>query len=237
MELVQVEEDSKEIFAFCNDCKSKTLHLIKTNYDAEQILSIDEEEKLYRLPLDIKYQVIECRGCLTVSFREVKIFPKKGLMGAFIPNSADKVLVRYFPERSTEVLTEKKFTDLAIQIESLYKEVIESYNNDLNILCAVGLRALVETICKELDITGKNLKEKIQNLAKSKHLGDSTANALDMHRFLGNEAIHINERPEKDELRTAILLLEHALKEIYSVPRLKEKLANLITKRITDNTQ
>jgi hypothetical protein len=240
IEITPASEEKNDISVYCNSCKARTLHRILANYNSKLILDFDDtdtgEEKTYKLQTDTWHQIIECSGCLAVSFREVTVTPKlHEQFGYYISGTIGKVITKYYPERSPDYLVPKNYIGLPISIQVIYKEVVESYNHELSVLCAAGLRALVETICKELNISGNNLKEKIQNLSKSKVLGETTANSLDMHRFLGNYAMHLGERPDKEELRTAIQLSEHALDEIYSMPKLKEKLATLMTKRVAED--
>ena len=74
------------------------------------------------------------------------------------------------------------------KVRILYEEVIEAVNAQLSILPAVGLRALIESICKERGVTGKNLSALIDGLSDKGVLSAKQAEILHSHRFLGNVA-------------------------------------------------
>jgi hypothetical protein len=224
--------------AFCNRCKVRTLHSIQTDYISLMILNSKDsrgKEEIYKLETNTRYQVIECNGCLSISFREITEFPKfHEKYGFAISDTVEKVLVTYFPERSSDYLMTRNFIGLPMNVQSIYKESIEAYNHGLYTLCAAGLRSLVEVVCGELQIDEGNLKRKIQKLGELRQLAQTSAESLQAHRFLGNYALHRNETPDKEELKTAIELVEHVLNEIYLVPTLKEKLETLMTQRISE---
>jgi len=60
----------------------------------------------------------------------------------------------------------------------------------LPVLAGVGLRALIEAVCRDQGINGGNLEALIGGLATNGILSKAQADILHTHRFLGNAAAH-----------------------------------------------
>jgi len=224
----------KELDVVCSECNRETWHLVlQSFYDYWQ--SDDHPEHFVDGGTD--YQIIECQGCRTISFRSEGWFSEE-----------DGTSIQLFPKRSSDTLTKKDFYEIPRQLRRIYYEVIESFNNDLLISCAAGLRAIIEGICSEKKIKngeveftdGKgitkidrksNLQGKIAGLAEKNILTKSNADILHEHRFLGNEALHELSQPSVTELRLAIEIIEHLLENIYELPSKAKDLKGFKAKR------
>lgn len=71
----------------------------------------------------------------------------------------------YHPRRADNALAPKHFTRLPKELDAIYREVVAAYTDGLPILAAGGLRSLVEGICDNKQLSGRNLEEKIDSLA------------------------------------------------------------------------
>jgi hypothetical protein len=117
---------------------------------------------------------------------------------------------------------------LPYNLEGIYREIIRSFNNKIYILCAGGLRALLEGICKDKEIDGHNLFEKINNLKSIKTqneagqiegsvIGSKHAEILHNHRAFGNDALHDLKVPNPTDLKLLIEIIEHTIENIYEL--------------------
>lgn len=97
-------------------------------------------------------------------------------------------------------------------------------NSSSPILSALGLRTLIEAICVNQKISGNNLEEQIEGLAKEGVLAPAQATILHSHRFLGNVAAHEILAPEPRELVAALEIAETVLRTIYFLPRLHRRI-------------
>lgn len=122
----------------------------------------------------------------------------------------------YFPERSQYDLAPKPYTKLTPKLAALYSEAITCYNREALILCAAGLRALLEGICQDKKIKGRNLKVKIEGL-KTLLPNKNIIRNLHHFRFMGNEAVHELAAPKRTELALAISVIEDLLNFIYEL--------------------
>lgn len=94
----------------------------------------------------------------------------------------------------------------------------------LPVLTGIGIRAIVETVCKERGAKGRNLFKKINSLVTLNLITKLEARVLHDLRFMGNEAAHKVKAHKSDELNLAFDVVEHLLNTVYL---LAEKTARL----------
>ncbi len=91
-------------------------------------------------------------------------------------------------------------------------------NNEQPVLAGIGIRALVERICKDKQAPGGNLVEKINDLVKLGVLTQDGATILHKIRTLGNDAAHEVKPHKPEQLRLALDVCEHLLQGVYLLP-------------------
>ncbi|WP_165700672.1 DUF4145 domain-containing protein [Alienimonas californiensis] len=176
------------------------------------------------------YQIVQCQGCESVTFRHSGWF------------SEDReVVTRLYPHRSEDNVQAKDFYNVPQKIRAVYQEAVDCFNQQMVILCAAGLRAVVDGICAEKGIKKgpvlvqqkdgsfssaqrSGLDGKIGGLAEKNFISSATAAALHEHRFLGNDAVHKLDAPGVHDLRIAIKLLENVMESLYEMPDMVEHL-------------
>ena len=192
---------------------------------------------------DYKYQIIQCQGCDSVSFRiltndaqQQQLFDHEELGEVWSSE--------LFPKRTAHTLPIKQLANTPQNIKGIYRETIDAINNGSNILCSGGIRAIIEEICNDKGIdrgeiikddgtkrTSKNLDGKIEGLASNGFLTNDNAEILHDLRFLGNEALHASSAPSQEELKLAINIIEHTLDNIYELHFKAKRLKAEKTKR------
>jgi hypothetical protein len=110
--------------------------------------------------------------------------------------------------------------ELPAKVKLVYKEVVAAVDAQLHVLAGIGLRALIEAICRDQEITGGNLETLIDGLATSGVLSKAQAEMLHAHRFLGNAAAHQVVSALPSELDAALEIAENILRTIYVLPKL-----------------
>lgn len=207
----------------CEACKIMTNHKILKSVDRGGSEVVNDG--CYTISWGDDYQIIECQGCNNVSFRRFHWFSEDD------EPDGNEIL---YPSRGVGIRDIKTFNYVPSIIQRIYRETIDAYNTDAHILCAAGLRAVVEGICADKKITnGKifykenqeektkisnGLDGKINGLRENGIITDDRAQALHEHRYLGNDALHELERPSSMILNSAIDIIEHILEEIYEMP-------------------
>jgi len=110
------------------------------------------------------------------------------------------------------------------KVRIVYEETLRALSNKAPILAAIGIRAVVEAVCKDKECTERNLEKNIELLVKKGHLASDQGDFLHLQRFMGNAAAHEIEPPERDELTAALDIAENLLANLYVLPELAEKM-------------
>lgn len=164
------------------------------------------------------YQVIVCEGCKTVSFRETHHNSDDWVQVGENEWDVDR-LVRLYPARIADSPGLGKDTQqLPDAVRRLYEETRTTLVNSTPVLSGIGLRALVETVCKQKKAAGDNLLKQIDSLVTMGILTKGDAEVLHHIRSLGNEAAHEAVPHPEEHLALAMEVVEHLLKSVYIIP-------------------
>lgn len=131
---------------------------------------------------------------------------------------------KYYPVYLPFQRDPKVFERLSEKLNTIYREIIASFNTELLVLCTVGLRSLMEGICDDRGIKGRNLEQKIDGLAP--HLPLSIIENLHSFRFMGNIAAHELEAADWSDLSLAIDVVEDLLNYLYELDYKASQLPN-----------
>jgi hypothetical protein len=88
----------------------------------------------------------------------------------------------------------------------------------LSVLTGIGIRAIVETVCREKNSPGGNLAAQIGGLVTLNLITQNEANILHDLRFMGNKAAHEVREHSSQDLNLAFDIIEHLLKTVYILP-------------------
>jgi Domain of unknown function (DUF4145) len=194
------EDGPYKLRVYCNWCKQETQHESKGEYFARWD---DDDEPFYET---LTFRLLICLGC------EHAVLQEEYYTDA-IPEQPS---LSYFPERSRNELSSKPYSKLKPKLAAIYKEALICYNGKALILCAAGLRALLEGVCQDKRIKGRNLKAKIDGLQKILPNKNIIRN-LHQFRFMGNEAAHELDPPKPNELALAIGIIQDLLNFVYEL--------------------
>jgi hypothetical protein len=152
------------------------------------------------------WRLLACAGCDDVTLEKTS---------SVVLDGEELTDVEFYPERRKTHHRAKLYRNLPLRLSRIYAETISAHNNELHILTAAGLRALLEGICYYKGIKGNNLSEKIDALGT--YLPKNIVESLHTFRFLGNLALHQLEQPKKDDLSLAIEVIEDLLNYFYEL--------------------
>ena len=202
-----------KIRVYCGECKRPTNHVVI----AER--SVDPH------PLEIEkwgenHYFCQCAGCDSYAYA-ISEWDE----GDWNPHIGEMDFRwRTYPKSKTQRQTFDGDYLLPPKIRSIYSEIVGAMNAQLPLLTAIGLRALIEAICKERGVKGSNLEKLIDGLASNGILSNDQAAILHGHRFLGNVAAHEVEVARPPELVAALEIAEAMLKTIYVLPELSNQI-------------
>lgn len=215
----------------CAQCNQENEHTVIVSADYRWSRDYDEN---FSVDAESNYQVIRCR-CGNILFRHHSWCSENQ------DHEWDGHTVTIYPKREVEARPTKRFRHVPQFIVDVYEQTILAYNNESYILCAAGLRVIVEGVCEVSGVkdgpvswTGKDglpkvgrsnkLVGKIAGLCEAGILTSQYADILHEHRFLGNDAVHDLQGPAQRELHLAIEIIEHILEQIFVIPPKAESL-------------
>lgn len=203
----------------CNSCNQQTNHTCLAQHfrlfppEIPEEFEDDPEFDPDMVPRDLLgFRMWVCDGCDRAILEEFWGF----VMDTDYNSIADGTnYINYFPQRSAGVRPENHYDTLPSTIRSIYHEVNLAFNSGLRLLCAMGIRALLEAICADQQTAGRTLAQKIDGLAPP--IPVHIVQNLHTLRFLGNEAAHDFTVPDDADLSLAIGVCEDILNFFYQL--------------------
>lgn len=211
-------EEGRELWIPCSSCGKVTCHR-PLRFVATSDVSPDDSIQVWD-----EYYIVQCAGCRNVCFCTQSRCTEDS---TFDPRTGDETLnvtTRVYPGRIAGRFELEHAYLLPFPVNRVYSETWTALANDQPVLAGVGIRAIVETVCKERCALGRNLMEKIDDLAAKGVVTHEGAQILHSLRFMGNDAAHEVKAHSEEELMTALDVLEYLLKGVYILPKLAQKL-------------
>lgn len=194
---------------YCNICKGTTRHILVASKDYGS--HPEEGPAIWG-----EYRLWSCAGCDTCTMEDYYTAEYMVRWGRDHSDSDTQIYESIFhPKRASSSRPTKHFVSLPAKLGDLYSEIIASHNEGQHILCAAGLRSLLEGVCAEKGISGANLEQKIEGMKS--FLPESIVKNLHEFRFMGNRAVHELEAPESSQLGLALDVIEDILNFVYAL--------------------
>ena len=184
------------------------------------LASVDErgEDPVHPITWWVDYQIVQCQGCHTVSFRKASAHSEALVQLDSGEWEAD-VAESLYPAR---IEGRKGLGDeiyyLPKTVQALYEETHRAFANNSPVLVGIGLRALIENVCRDRQAAGTNLWEKIDWLQRQQMLTPAGTTILHKIRALGNKAAHEAAPHTEYQLSLAFNVVDHLLREVYILP-------------------
>lgn len=192
------------IWTPCGACDRDTQH---------QVLSSAEESEFdYRI--DTSYQIVECCGCSTKSFRKVTSYIEEAYQ---IDEDEWEVPsdIKNYPSILKGHRSVPEIRRAPEIVGDIYRQALDAIKNQSNILAGIGLRATIEAICNERGVVGRSLEQRIDKLAKVGSISLNDADRLHAIRFMGNDAAHEIQPADAKSLLIALRIVEHLIISLY----------------------
>lgn len=204
--------EGKEYFLPCSRCSNETKH--------KTLCSADYRGTATDWDFDWceVHQIVQCLGCESLSFRKSSSNSESVCQVGEDEWEVDEK-VELFPPRISGRKNLQNTQMLPIDSKRIYDEVKLALSISQPTLAGIGIRALVETVCKEKNATGLNLENKIDDLVTKGVLTNEGAEILHGLRFLGNEAAHEGKPHSEAVLSVAFDVVENLLTNAYILPK------------------
>ena len=196
----------------CEECGSKTNHRVWAS------INESDESPGGDIQVWIDHWVVQCLGCNTLAFcRRHRCSEDLGYdedgNSILIPND------EMFPHRLPGRQRKEYGPDVPGKIRNLYEEAYTSLCNDLNVLASIGMRVVLEMVCRDKGLVKGNLCEKVDGLAEEGVVVPADAEILHNLRFFANESAHKAATHTKKELIAGLTVIEHLLTSLYVLPQ------------------
>ena len=206
---------NEELKLACIECAGKTSHKVVVSVDR----SGEEGDENFSVQWNSHYQIVQCNGCKTNTFRSVSSNSEE----CYQVSRDEWDYIEHenlYPSRveGRKTLEDEVFY-LPSKVQRIYQETIRALNGNSPVLAGIGLRALIETVCKENDAEGRNLIEKIDDLVEKNILTPNGSQILHKIRTLGNKAAHEVKPHSEKQLGLAMDVAEHLLNDVYILPK------------------
>ncbi len=203
---------------FCNRCGRNTWHERKASH--AQVFRPEQYAEMMIDHAEADWEIWQCRGCEEVTFKETWMTSED-----VSPDGPDPT-IRFYPPRTQTWIKPKEYRKLSVELEDLYEEIVKTFDGGAYVLCAGGLRALLEGICVDQGVTSgptargatrSTLEGKINGLKSLPNVPAAIVDSLHGFRFLGNTALHRLNRPAAEDLAMAIEVIEDVMNTIYEL--------------------
>jgi hypothetical protein len=196
-----------DCWASCASCGRRTHHAILCQ-ESRGPAGPDDYPTYYY------YQIVKCHGCHSLSFRHVE----EDYVGSYVDDNG-KTIPSVTVERYPRILEDHRgFRRLNVvpqTVRAIYQETVNATKEGALTLAGIGFRAVIEAICNERGIKGRDLQKRIEGLAKAGMISAIEAVRLHAIRFLGNDAAHDIKSPSLGSIQVVLRIVEHLIENIY----------------------
>ena len=215
----------QELDLACAECGTETSHKALAGVN-ESGQSPDDDITYW-----MEYWTVQCQGCKTVSFCRATTTTEDV--------DDEGVPIATYDLYPARLNGHKKMSwdgPMPHEIYRIYEETHAAICQGSAVLSGIGIRAVVEAVCKNQGVNGK-LNKQIDKLAAKNIITAKHAKTLHRLRFMGNDAAHDVKAHKPKELSAGIKVVEHLLHSVYGVDKIADGLPRLPTARQTAVTQ
>ncbi|MDQ9818412.1 DUF4145 domain-containing protein [Acinetobacter bereziniae] len=192
--LSEVRNESRmQLPIYCLECKTEIKHEFLIGLEAQKPIPYDI---LYS-----EYELLKCINCDSITFRVDQftaddVVERADEYGELIMDRLSRP--QYYPTRDKELANTTHVINLLPEsIQETFNEVVIALNNNLEILSGLGLRTLLEQICKQF-IQDDDLGGILRKFEEEGYISTKQRYLLDDIRYIGNDAAH---RAQSNSLR------------------------------------
>lgn len=223
----KISEYPDELYeCYCNKCRNNTEHRIIV--EAQKTEDIDDEGCIYLVNI---YRILECAGCHYISFMEENIFSEDDeLYDPAYGKKFRKCCLYPIPEEGVfnESCRSRLEYVLPNGIKQIYEETLEAVKNKLFIVAGIGLRTILDTVCREQKIgdVRSNLARRLEVMREQQLISDAEYSVLIEIKNIGNKSVHEGRSLQPHEVSEALIAVEHILDKLYLLPMINSELRN-----------
>lgn len=193
---------------YCPACRLLTNHQV--------LFSVNEKSDDPEYWCETTYSVVKCMGCENIQFHK-RTMDESNM---YCDDEGEWDIapeITTYPNRCPVVRPLYSTWHLPGMVGSLYIETMDCLNNHRLQLAAAGFRAIIEAICRDEKVPGKNLETMINNLAKAHIITAKDRDHLHAIRFMGNDSIHSLKKYREEEVAVVARIVNAVLTSLYLI--------------------
>lgn len=217
-QLVSIMIENEIQSMFCYSCLSGQLSI---DFDSDLIINNFTFGTDYR-----RYALLTCRQCGQI--HTIDIVSDGSILNDLTIKRKPNPFHRFpfiYENISENCLIKNEEEQARLKIDTLFKEIVKSFEDENYILCAIGARAVLEQICKSTGKKAVNLQKFLEKLRNVQIISEDEFNlSVRFKEFVGNTAAHDGIKPNMKELVAFFYLLNHLIEKLF---RSADRISNL----------
>ncbi|UGS89777.1 DUF4145 domain-containing protein [Ralstonia wenshanensis] len=204
------QQVGEQLRSHCVTCKRDTNHTVVCSAHQENFLPDDNAPPEWAggVTWRTDHQIVRCNGCDTVGYRRV------------VEDDSDgETYISQFPQPGPDLETLRESWHLPQDVNRIHFETLTALTHRCPTLAGIGIRLLIEIVCKGEGVEGRNLAERIDALADKGIVAKASAQVLHHLRDLGNGAAHEAKAFPLNQLVLAMDIVQTMLKNVYLHPQ------------------
>ncbi|QJI38260.1 DUF4145 domain-containing protein [Pseudomonas sp. ADAK13] len=167
-----------------------------------------------------EYEIVQCLNCDDLSFRKEYTDSNSADYDPEIDEVVYYSVIDVYPSRTAGRFRLKGIQHLPVKVRAAYEELIQALNGGQKILAGLGVRVLIEMICKDKNAEGGNLYKKIDDLVRMGVLAPAGSDILHKLRSMGNDSAHEARPSTSEQLNLAMDVVDNLLDSVYIHPKM-----------------
>ncbi|MFJ2285278.1 DUF4145 domain-containing protein [Pseudomonas iridis] len=196
--------------AVCESCQIEQRHIVETSTRAKW-----ESDDYTGI---VEFEIIRCMNCDSISFRKESSNSEDFYYDPETEEYDSRCDISLYPNRTAGRFKIDGHWHLPPDVRAAYEEVISAVNGGQPILAGLGVRVLIEVICRDQCAAGKSLLSKIDDLKVRGVLTFAGADILHKLRSMGNESAHEAKPSSDKQISLAMDVVENLLQSVYIHP-------------------
>lgn len=210
-------ETKNPVPIYCLNCKTEIKHEFLIGLETQEIY---DEENYYS-----EHDLLRCINCESITYRidtysdgdMIQIHDEFGEL-EWIRDSRPV----YYPTRDKELANTSHIINLLPDnIQDTFNEVVTALNNKLEILSGLGLRTLLEQICKHF-IKDDDLGGILKKFEEEGYISTKQRSLLDDIRYIGNDAAHRAESNSIKKHKLSLSILMNLIQLLFAYYKYEE---------------
>lgn len=214
---------------FCNKCKGKTNHFIRSSYEKTDTDDHDGTSRIQRV------LIIECCGCEHLALVKKTHFSEHIDYGSH-PVTGEMTMTELWDEVIYPPVTYRAsptwFDDLPDPtLRAISEEIYKSLQTGSHYLATFGSRTLIDRLIVLTVGDKRNFSEGLNALKDEGKISENERNILKPVIEAGNAAAHRGWAPTKDQLAVILDTVEGLIHRLLVLPKLTEELEEDVPSR------